>query len=488
MIDRVTQQTLFLRTLQDLRSVQGENLRAARQVTTGRRLERPSDDPTDAAIALRLGDRIREQERYAETATRAREHAEFAVTRYGDVTSILAEARSIALQGVNGATSSDGRAALALQVDALLDRALAVANERQDGRLLFGGTTLGASAFERVTSGSTTRFVYRGNDEARLVPVGPSETLDLGVPGSAAFGGAHRGATRIGGSTGLAAGLGIDTGRGRDVVEVRHTRTFFGDETFGNGGDSLSGLRPGTSSVDGDTVLGATGTHRITIDAIAGTIALDDGRPVAFTGTEADLALDNSSGERVHVDVRSIAAGFQGTVALRAEGTLSIDGGRTLVPLLYAGAQAVIDSETGALTHLDTRAVRGAGRAAVVYEGTSDLFTALRDLRVALRTADDGDGAGIGGQTLAEIVDTFDRLESELAVQSARLAGQAERALEFESRIEERTLALESLRETVEGVDLSEAITRLTQSQTALQMAQEVAARILQNVGSAFLL
>ena len=276
-----------------------------------------------------------------------------------------------------------------------------------------------------------------------------------------------------------------DTGRGRDRLIVRHVATYLGDELLPGGGDSVSGLTLGTSSASNDTVLGPSGAHRLIIDPARPSLRLDGGPHVPYTGSEADLAVPNEFGDVVHLDVRNLIAGYSGVIDLRAEGTLSTDGGASETPITYASSQRIADTETGAVTHLDTSLIRRAGEDLIEYEGTGDVLTTLIDLASGLRGA--AAGNELDKNTLTDVLKDFDRLLEELSLAQARVGSEAERAVNLVARFEEQDLGLQGVISEVAGVDLTEAIATLTRAQGALEIAQQVAARILQNSQSAFL-
>ncbi|MEZ6061513.1 MAG: hypothetical protein R3C19_14300 [Planctomycetaceae bacterium] len=147
-----------------------------------------------------------------------------------------------------------------------------------------------------------------------------------------------------------------------------------------------SGVAAGSSSVVGDTILGAVGTHQLQIDdtsgtGASGTISLNGGVPVTFSNTDTDLLITGPDGEVVYVDTTSIAAGFSGSVNIAADGTLSLDGGQTTQAITFTPDQSVIDSRDGGLLHVDTSAVTRAGTNTVEFPGTADAFQALQALR-----------------------------------------------------------------------------------------------------------
>src|SRR5690606_13494775 len=127
-----------------------------------------------------------------------------------------------------------------------------------------------------------------------------------------------RGKTLFLGGTGAAPGTGTDSALGRGTLIVSHTSTTY---TAG------SGVAAGTSSADGDTIIGPAGAHILTIEDTSGTgafgtVSLNGGPPVSFTNGDTNLKVIGPLDEVVYLDTTAITAGFSGDVEITADGTL----------------------------------------------------------------------------------------------------------------------------------------------------------------------
>lgn len=80
--------------------------------------------------------------------------------------------------------------------------------------------------------------------------------------------------------------------------------------------DVASGLKPGLTN---STFRGLFEDHLLKVDAVARTIALDDGTPVEFTGEERDLAIESPKGA-IYVDVTGLTPEFVGEVKVGVKG------------------------------------------------------------------------------------------------------------------------------------------------------------------------
>lgn len=122
------------------------------RLVSGKRINRPSDDPTGAEAVIRLRTSQAEIEGYKRnTGT-----AEQKLTVTDDVLSsyelILDRVKTLVSQGVSDTTTQDAKNALATEIDTLRERVLNVANSRNGDEYVFGGTRQNAPPFDPMTA------------------------------------------------------------------------------------------------------------------------------------------------------------------------------------------------------------------------------------------------------------------------------------------------------------------------------------------------
>lgn len=148
------------------------------QVATGERLSRSSDDPVAAARLRSIARSERLAAVEAGNAARAREELGTASARMSDMADTLVRARELAVLAANGATSPEGRAAVATEIAALRDTMLALANATgASGDPLFAGRGNGP-AYTKGAYGSVT---YNGSGEPGDLEVGPGIAVQRGL-------------------------------------------------------------------------------------------------------------------------------------------------------------------------------------------------------------------------------------------------------------------------------------------------------------------
>src|SRR5687767_11043684 len=107
---------------------QQELLQVQNELSTGRRLSTPSDDPGDAAIVQQLQKTLEQREAYMGNLRHAGSTLSEADSSMGDLTGLLQEAQRIASANVGSDVTADQRSASAAIVENLFNQALALGN------------------------------------------------------------------------------------------------------------------------------------------------------------------------------------------------------------------------------------------------------------------------------------------------------------------------------------------------------------------------
>lgn len=179
---RVTNQMVANNALSNLNSLRSRLDKANHQVSTGRRFDRASEDPTGGAEVARVQHRLKVMEQWdrnlgdAKTWTRETEQS------LSHLTDILQKARELATRGANSHLDADDRHALAIEVDNLLQDLYASMNTKQTDGALFGGfQTVGDPFTMDMATGAVT---YNGDNGEIRREVGPGVTVTVNFHGN----------------------------------------------------------------------------------------------------------------------------------------------------------------------------------------------------------------------------------------------------------------------------------------------------------------
>lgn len=468
---RVTSLSL---TAQSIRSAAIHNRNIAKyqeRLTTGLRINRPSDDPVDTRAILNYRGDTSQQTAQLQNIQVARSRLNSSVTRLLEAKDLLVAAKGVALQ----TTSSFERDVLATQVGTLLNQFLLVANTQVDDTYLFAGTATDTRPFTQSPDNGASSVQYAGTSQRQATVVAQGLTVDTNYAGDTIFMDQDRQSPIFRGATGAQPGTGTDSGVGRQTLLVRHTSTTL---------LGASGITSGASSSAQDTVIGQVGVHRLEIhdtvgDGSAGTVSLNGGPAVAFTSADSDLRVTGPFGEQVFVNTTNITAGFQGTIDLTASGTLSLDGGVTETAIDFSANQPIVDSRTGLVTHVDSRQVHQAGDEDVFHAGTMSAFDVLKQFRDDLsnsRGLTESEWQQRSDQTIGELDRYIDHLLQVVGEQSSTL----ESLDSIETRNQDVTLELQRILSDIESVDVTDAVVKLQTEQNLLQYTYSVTAQLFQ--------
>jgi flagellar hook-associated protein 3 FlgL len=183
-IGRVTQSMLTDRSLSRLQGSLSRLSELQEHLSTGRVLNRPSDNPADAASAMRLRSSVGAQQQYARNAQDGIGWLGALDTTLGTANDLVRKARELGQQAVSGAAGPEAREALAVEIEQLRSSLVGTANTTYLDRPVLGGTTAGAAAFSEA--GGVVTYAGDANPVNRAVAEGV--VVDVAVSGPTAFG------------------------------------------------------------------------------------------------------------------------------------------------------------------------------------------------------------------------------------------------------------------------------------------------------------
>ncbi len=147
------------------------------QVATGKRINRPSDDPGRISQLHNVRQQLANQDVYQKNSSQAEQLLNVADTSLKDIHSTLTEARELAIQFVNETYNADQRGEAANVTDTLFARALSSANVRFNERYIFAGTSYDAEAYDSTGT-------YAGSTGEPETVVGDGLAVKTGFDGS----------------------------------------------------------------------------------------------------------------------------------------------------------------------------------------------------------------------------------------------------------------------------------------------------------------
>ena len=137
---RITQSQFFSVLNSNLQSNYAKLASLQNQVSSGKRINIPSDDPLGSAVGLSIRNSQADVARYSAAAADARTRLDEAASLATDANTVMSRVRELVVQGLNDTLGPSERRTIAEEIEELGKQLLQIANTKSDGRYLFGGT------------------------------------------------------------------------------------------------------------------------------------------------------------------------------------------------------------------------------------------------------------------------------------------------------------------------------------------------------------
>lgn len=195
---RVTTSGVLNQTLSNI----NKNLRVLQniqtQLTTGNRINKPSDDPIGVITTIKLKGSIQTTDQYQTNLTEGRSKINVTVNALSTIDDILNDILGLASDVTNSTTSAE-RPIVAKEIDGLIAEVFIQANAKYLGKYIFGGQETGNQPYlaEYSPSGTLTSVsrnqiydggnLIRGIDDPTYHTVAEGYDMQINISGSKPF-------------------------------------------------------------------------------------------------------------------------------------------------------------------------------------------------------------------------------------------------------------------------------------------------------------
>ena len=189
MATRVNLETFISSTLANVQKSTSNMSRLQEQISTGKKVNRASDDPAGARKILSLRSEDLRLDQYASNIQTATQSLDFNAAALSNTSDIVQRITELTMQGVSGATDQSGRTIIANEINQLLETIMQSANSQRLGRYTFAGTETTTEPFvaTRNASGNISSVSYNGNRETIQYNVGPNTNTTVNLTGDEVF-------------------------------------------------------------------------------------------------------------------------------------------------------------------------------------------------------------------------------------------------------------------------------------------------------------
>ena len=154
------------------------------QISSGRRILRPSDDPDSFAVAEQMESLGRRFERYEASIENAKPWVDQTQETLDGMAELFMQAKEDGVRAATDGRSNADRDAIADSLRSLRDEVVDRLNATHNGEYLFAGTRTNDAPFDPTTTppGQPTTN-YNDIDDARTRPIGPNQKMTINISG-----------------------------------------------------------------------------------------------------------------------------------------------------------------------------------------------------------------------------------------------------------------------------------------------------------------
>ncbi|GJL78859.1 MAG: flagellar hook-associated protein 3 [Nitrospinaceae bacterium] len=184
MVERVTSQAIQNTVLNNIFRITEDLAKAQAEISSGKRILKPSDDPAGLRTSLSLRTSISESRQFIRNIDNNKIFIQSADTALQSVGLGLTRAKELAIAELGGASTPETRGFAALEIGQIISQVLEAANTEVKNQHIFAGTKTRTAPFQVSASGA----IYQGNTESFKVEIAENIRIGLTLPGSDVLG------------------------------------------------------------------------------------------------------------------------------------------------------------------------------------------------------------------------------------------------------------------------------------------------------------
>ncbi len=182
---KVSTNLFFNRASTQLATVQSSLSKTQEQLSTGKQITKPSDEPDKASLVTRLESELARQESYQSTLSTVEIKLSTQETALRNVSDVMYRIKELTVQANSDTMGKLDRESIAVEIESLRDQVLSLANTQDtSGNYIFAGSRVTEPSFGLNSQGLID---YQGDQSRMQVAVGDNRLMNVNRPGSDAF-------------------------------------------------------------------------------------------------------------------------------------------------------------------------------------------------------------------------------------------------------------------------------------------------------------
>jgi len=499
MVMRVTSQTQQRNALNNIFRITENMFNAQKEITSGKKIHKPSDDPSGMRDTLALRTNIKQIKQFDRNINSNQLFLSRGESALDSIGVSLSRAKELSMVELGGLSTSETRGYAKTELDNIISKVLQDASTKVKNMYIFSGTNVNTTPFEVSASGA----VYKGNSDNLMVQIEEDINVKVNIPGSEVLGtdlnpdlNTLTNVSDLNGGTGITAGSFFITDRGgtSGAVTITSSMTLANvitaiDNVSSNLTASINSSGNGITIRDTSSVI----KNSLTVSEVdGGTTALSLGivgtKDGNIEGMDLNAALSTSTLISELNGGNGLTLGDINIINGAASSAVSLSSATTIAE--------VIDLINAAASGTVTASIDSAGTSLQVVSNNSSTIAVVNNVG----TDTTAEELGIGGgrnvintlfklKQAMEYDDTFAILGSLANLDSgletinesrAIYGGVARRIMSTEATHQQSIVNQKDQISNIEGADLVEAASEFAAMEAALQASLSSTARIIQ--------
>lgn len=173
---RISTAQVFSRSAENINSANSSLIKTQQQLSTGKRILQPSDDPVATAQIVKLNKEIDTTNKYQDNISISRRRISLEEITLEQINNSMDRVRELAIQANSAALSDTDRSMIGTTLQGIEEELVALMNTKDtEGEYLFSGYKGFTEAYSY--DGATDSYVYNGDEGQRFIQVGSAHAI-----------------------------------------------------------------------------------------------------------------------------------------------------------------------------------------------------------------------------------------------------------------------------------------------------------------------
>lgn len=186
MVMRVTSQTQQRNALNNIFRITENMFNAQKEITSGKKISKPSDDPSGMRDTLALRTNIKQIKQFDRNINGNQLFLSRGESALDAIGVGLSRAKELSMVELGGLSTSETRGYAKTELDNIISKVLQDANTKVRNMYIFSGTDVNTTPFELSASGAV--YIYNGNSDNLMVQIEEDININVNIPGSEVLG------------------------------------------------------------------------------------------------------------------------------------------------------------------------------------------------------------------------------------------------------------------------------------------------------------